>query len=95
MDLGSAIPCIFEKSLSIKGVVDMNLERSTQTSIWPRRNEFHCLTYAEDGFAPLDIWTKGMGIAKEELIAFANSVNHGMNLDPCTPKHLSVLCLVD
>lgn len=25
----------------------MNLERSTQTQIWPRRNEFHCLTYAK------------------------------------------------
>ena len=86
MDLGSAIPCIFEKSLSIKGVVDMNLERSTQTSIWPRRNEFHCLTYAEDGFAPLDIWTKGMGIAKEELIAFANSVNQRNEPGSLYPK---------
>ena len=68
-------PCIFEKSSSIKGVVDMNLERSTQTQIWPRRNEFHCLTYAEEGFSPLNIWTRDMGIAKEELIAFADSVN--------------------
>ena len=53
----------------------MNFARFTQTSIWPRRNEFHCLTYAEDGFAPLDIWTRDMGITKEELIAFADSVN--------------------
>ena len=53
----------------------MILERSTQNSIWPRRKEFHCLTYAEDGFAPLDVWTRDTGITKEELIAFADSVN--------------------
>lgn len=53
----------------------MNLERNTQSSIWPRRKEFHCLTYAEDGFAPLDIWTRDTGITKEQLVAFADSVN--------------------
>lgn len=53
----------------------MNLERHTQSSIWPRRKEFHCLTYAEDGFAPLDIWTRDTGITKEQLVAFADSVN--------------------
>lgn len=53
----------------------MNLERSTQTSIWPRRNEFHCLTYAEEGFSPLNIWTRDAQVSKEELIAFADSVN--------------------
>ena len=53
----------------------MNIKRSTQNSIWPRRNEFHCLTYAEEGFAPLNIWARDSGIAKEELVAFADSVN--------------------
>ena len=53
----------------------MNLERSTQTSIWPRRNEFHCLTYAEEGFSPLNIWTRDAQVSNEELIAFADSVN--------------------
>jgi hypothetical protein len=53
----------------------MNVERSIQNSIWPRRNEFHCLTYAEEGFAPLNIWTRDSGLNKEELVAFADSVN--------------------
>lgn len=53
----------------------MNFEQSTQNAIWARRNEFHCLTYAEEGFSPLNIWTRGMGITKEELDAFADLVN--------------------
>ncbi len=53
----------------------MNVDRSTQTLIWPRRNEFHCLTYAEEGFAPLDIWTRDKGLTKEELVAFTDLVN--------------------
>jgi hypothetical protein len=53
----------------------MKVERSPQNSIWPRRNEFHCLTYAEEGFAPLNIWTRDSGLNKEELVAFADSVN--------------------
>jgi hypothetical protein len=53
----------------------MNAEKSTQSSIWPRRNEFHCLTYAEEGYAPLNIWTRDTGLTKDELIAFTDSVN--------------------
>jgi hypothetical protein len=53
----------------------MIFEQSTQNAIWHRRNEFHCLTFAEEGFAPLNIWTGEIGLTKGELIAFANSVN--------------------
>lgn len=55
--------------------VGMNVERSSQNEIWDRRNEFHCLTYAEEGFSPLNIWTRGIGISKEELVEFADLVN--------------------
>jgi hypothetical protein len=53
----------------------MYLKRSTQNAIWDRRNEFHCLTYAEEGFSPLNIWARDTGISKDELVAFADSVN--------------------
>ena len=53
----------------------MKLERSTQNTIWPRRNEFHVLTYAEEGFAPLNFWTRDTGITKQELVTFADLVN--------------------
>ncbi len=53
----------------------MSLEQSTQTQIWPRRGDFHCLTYAEEGFSPLNIWTRDAQVSKDDLTAFADSVN--------------------
>ena len=47
----------------------------TARSIWPRRHEFHVVTYAEEGFAPLNIHAEGTGVEKEELVAFADEVN--------------------
>ena len=47
----------------------------TARSIWPRRREFHVVTYAEEGFAPLNIHAEGTGVEKDELTAFADAVN--------------------
>lgn len=33
------------------------------------------MTYAEEGFAPLNIHAEGTGVEKEELVAFADEVN--------------------
>jgi hypothetical protein len=70
----------------------MNAEKSTQTFIWPRRNEFHCLTYAEEGFAPLNIWTRDAGLTKEELVAFTDSVNRRNEPGSLYPRaHISAV----
>lgn len=53
----------------------MNLKSAHYNSIWLRRHEFHVLTYAEEGFAPLNQHTRDAGIAKEDLVAFADEVN--------------------
>lgn len=59
--------------------------KTQYNSVCPRRKEFHVLTYAEEGFAPLNEHTKDAGITKKELIAFAetvNRVNHPGSLYP-------------
>lgn len=47
----------------------------TARGIWLRRREFHVVTYAEEGFAPLNIYAEGTGVEKDELAAFADAVN--------------------
>lgn len=53
----------------------MILTQAHINSVWPRRHEFHFLTYAEEGFAPLNEHTKTFGITKEQLVSFAGEVN--------------------
>jgi hypothetical protein len=53
----------------------MNVLQASQTSIWPRRAEYHVLTYAEEGFAPLNIHTRDTALSKDQLVQFADLVN--------------------
>ncbi len=53
----------------------MPIVYSTQEDVWPRRSEYHLVTYAEEGFSPLNIFAEALGIRKVELAAFANRVN--------------------
>jgi hypothetical protein len=53
----------------------MRISRTNQADIWPRRNEYHVLTYAEEGFAPLNIHAESYGVSKRQLVAFADRVN--------------------
>ena len=57
------------------GNATMNCKQADFNSIWPRRGEFHVLTYAEEGFAPLNQHTRDYEISKEELVTFADDVN--------------------
>ncbi len=43
--------------------------------VWPRRAEFHVLTYAEEGFAPLNLHTSDTDLSQADLKAFAAFVN--------------------
>ncbi|WVN41776.1 hypothetical protein AOB54_09960 [beta proteobacterium MWH-UniP1] len=63
----------------------MRFKKSNYKNLWLHRHEFHVLTYAEEGFAPLNEHTKDTGITKKELVAFAetvNRVNHPGSLYP-------------
>jgi len=53
----------------------MHIHHVRQEVIWPRRSEYHVLTYAEEGFAPLNIHTRGTTITKNQLVEFASRVN--------------------
>lgn len=51
------------------------IARTTQDAIWPRRKQFHVLTYAEDGLAPLSLHARDYGIDSTTLSDFADDVN--------------------
>ena len=53
----------------------MDYQRTSYNSIWTRSHEFHVLTYAEEGFAPLNQHTKEAGLSKEQLVDFAARIN--------------------
>ena len=53
----------------------MRIFRKSQTDIWSARYDYHVLTYAEEGFAPLNIHAASFGIEKRQLAAFVDSVN--------------------
>ena len=53
----------------------MQISKKTQSEIWPDRSEYHVLTYAEEGFSPLDIHGRPMGVNKAQQVAFCNRVN--------------------
>ena len=53
----------------------MNIVRMTQEVLWPDRGQYHVLTYAEEGFSPLNIHAEPAGLTKAEIVAFAAKVN--------------------
>jgi hypothetical protein len=84
------------------------LKKAHIASVWPQRHEFHVLTYAEEGFAPLNEHTKSFCIEKENLVSFADEINarnESGSLHPLAPvsavprvllrdqKDASALCL--
>lgn len=64
----------------------MRIIKKSQTDIWPSRGEYHVLTYAEEGFAPLNIHAEPLGIDKWQLVAFADSVNQRFETGSLHPR---------
>jgi hypothetical protein len=62
------------------------VRRATQDVIWATRGQYHVLTYAEEGFAPLNIHARGTGLANEELRLFADAVNQRAEVGSLYPK---------
>lgn len=63
----------------------MQYRRVNSKVIWPRRKVFHVLTYAEEGFSPLNMHTKELHVPKESLMEFANRVNTSHSLQTLFP----------
>lgn len=53
----------------------MRISRKTQREIWSVRGDYHILTYAEEGFSPLDIHGRSMGIDRAQQVTFCETVN--------------------
>jgi hypothetical protein len=64
----------------------MRIITKSQTDIWPSRGDYHVLTYAEEGFAPLNIHAASLGIEKRQLVAFADSVNRRFETGSLHPR---------
>jgi len=64
----------------------MRIFRKSQTDIWPARCDYHVLTYAEEGFAPLNIHAASFGIEKHQLVAFADRVNQRFETGSLHPR---------
>jgi hypothetical protein len=64
----------------------MRILKKTQSEIWPDRAAYHVLTYAEEGFSPLDIHGRPMGINREQLIAFCDTVNQHFETGSLFPR---------
>lgn len=54
---------------------NMKITHTSEKEIQARLGEFHILTYAEEGFAPLNIHSEPHGLSKDILVRFANEVN--------------------
>ena len=54
---------------------NMKIKKLSNQEFSKLGEEFHCLTYAEEGFAPLNQFTKNFDINQNGLIAFADKVN--------------------
>ena len=64
----------------------MRIFKRTQSEIWPDRGDYHVLTYAEEGFSPLDIHGRPMGIDKDRQVAFCDRVNERFETGSLFPQ---------
>lgn len=64
----------------------MKISSQSQSDIWPTRHQYHVLTYAEEGFAPLNIHTRATNLTKDELVAFVEAVNERDEVGSLHPR---------
>ena len=64
----------------------MQITHAQQADIWSRRHEYHVLTYAETGFAPLTIHGRSMGASDDQLAEFAEQVNSRFETGSLYPR---------
>ena len=64
----------------------MKIKKLSNQEFSKLREEFHCLTYAEEGFAPLNQFTKSFDIDNQALKVFADTVNSRDEAGSLYPK---------
>ena len=64
----------------------MRILKKADFEIWPTRGDYHVLTYAEEGFSPLDIHGGPMGITKDQQVAFCDRLNQRFETGTLFPQ---------
>ena len=64
----------------------MRILKKSDFEIWPTRGDYHVLTYAEEGFSPLDIHGGPMGITKDQQVAFCDRLNERFETGTLFPQ---------
>ena len=64
----------------------MRILKKSDFEIWPTRGDYHVLTYAEEGFSPLDIHGRPMGITKDQQVAFCDRLNERFETGTLFPQ---------
>ena len=64
----------------------MRILKKADFEIWPTRGDYHVLTYAEEGFSPLDIHGGPMGITKDQQVAFCDRLNESFETGTLFPQ---------
>lgn len=70
----------------------MKIKKLSNQNFSKLGEEFHCLTYAEEGFAPLNQFTENFDIDSQTIKAFADTVNDRNEAGSLYPK-ASVSCV--
>ena len=72
--------------MSANLIETMRILKRTQSELWPDRGAYHVLTYAEEGFSPLDIHGRPVGITKDQQRAFCDKVNERFETGSLLPQ---------
>ena len=64
----------------------MLIIQKSQGEIQLGSDEYHVLTYAEEGFAPLNIHAEPAGISKDQLVEFCSQINERGTVGTLLPK---------
>lgn len=91
------VPDVSQSALKVDSVsatldspVDLSpvvkISKITEADFLGLVGEFHVLTYAEDGFSPLDIHSKQLGVDREQVRAFVEAVNAQVDFGSLHPS---------
>jgi len=67
-------------------LMPLRVSRAKESEVRDKLGQFHVLTYAEDGFSPLDIHARRLGVDRELVKSFASAVNKRSSVGSLHPQ---------
>jgi hypothetical protein len=71
---------------SPQALMPLRVSRAKESEVRDMLDRFHVLTYAEDGFSPLDIHARRLGLDRELVKSFASAVNERSSVGSLHPQ---------